>query len=256
MAKPRLDHLKRHAYLAGCFARLLLLDPWSSSGRERLRDTASDLKWGELSPGGRPASIEDLTPGSDDVRLISLDYALFNTSFFELFVLTRLVRHACPQSVFEIGTFDGRSTLNMALNTPDTTELLTFDLPPGHGTFGDRTEVGVRFRGHPLSSRITQLYGNTRYFDFTPYFGRCDFVFVDADHSYESANFDTDTALKLLKPEGGILLWHDYSNFAGVQRALDERMVEDPRFAGLTWIQGTTMALLEVGEVGVLGRAR
>lgn len=49
-----------------------------------------------------------------------------------------------------------------------------------------------------------------------------DFVFIDADHSYEGAKRDIELALKLLSP-GGLLFGHDYSKgHAGVIRAVSE----------------------------------
>jgi len=50
-----------------------------------------------------------------------------------------------------------------------------------------------------------------------------DFVFIDAEHSYESVAADISAWWPKLKP-GGFLLGHDYGQprFPGVQRAFDE----------------------------------
>ena len=52
-----------------------------------------------------------------------------------------------------------------------------------------------------------------------------DFVFIDADHSYEGCHSDIQAWAKKIKP-GGLLCGHDYDNSEypqwGVKRAVDE----------------------------------
>jgi hypothetical protein len=52
-----------------------------------------------------------------------------NVSLPELAVLASLVRIREPQRIFEFGTFDGRSTVNMAVNATAQTLVFTLDLP-------------------------------------------------------------------------------------------------------------------------------
>ena len=53
--------------------------------------------------------------------------------------------------------------------------------------------------------------------------GELDFVFIDAEHSYEAAKTDIATWWPKLRP-GGLLIGHDYhrKRFPGVCRAVDE----------------------------------
>jgi hypothetical protein len=55
--------------------------------------------------------------------------------------------------------------------------------------------------------------------------GSCDFVFIDADHSYDGCKADIEAWLPKVKP-GGWLCGHDYQNHDferfGVTRAVDE----------------------------------
>lgn len=64
-----------------------------------------------------------------------------------------------------------------------------------------------------------------------------DFVFIDADHSYEGCRADIKAWLPKLKP-GGLLSGHDYENPAfskfGVERAVHE-IGEPDLGANLTW---------------------
>jgi hypothetical protein len=52
----------------------------------------------------------------------------------------------------------------------------------------------------------------------------------------------------MARPGRGIIFWHDYSLWDGVTRALNELYQSDDRFRGLKWIEGTTLAMLEVGK--------
>ena len=54
-----------------------------------------------------------------------------------------------------------------------------------------------------------ELFGDSMNFDFSPYHGKMDFVFVDANHSYAYVKSDTENAFQMISPRGAIL-WHDY----------------------------------------------
>ena len=57
---------------------------------------------------------------------------------------------------------------------------------------------------------VTHLQGNSQTFDFSPYKGQFDLVFVDGDHHYESVRKDTETAFTLLHNDNSVIVWHDY----------------------------------------------
>lgn len=52
-----------------------------------------------------------------------------------------------------------------------------------------------------------------------------DFVFIDADHRYESVKKDIETWWPKIK-KGGIISGHDYFNPSGVKKAVDELLPE------------------------------
>jgi predicted O-methyltransferase YrrM len=60
-----------------------------------------------------------------------------------------------------------------------------------------------------------------------------DFVFIDADHSYESVCKDIDGWLSKIK-KGGILAGHDYFNADGVKLAVDTKL-NDVKIYGSCW---------------------
>lgn len=240
--------VKRQTFLALRTPQLLFCDPLSEAGRSRIKRVCAELGWGRQRPAAPVVELESLCDSQAAVRVGSIRFEFYNTSFFELFALCWLAASRRPKRLFEIGTFDGRSTLNLASNTDPDAVVHTIDLPPGEGTFGQRTEVGCRFRGSEIESKIVQHFGNTREFDFSPYEASMDFVFVDASHAYEDVVADTDVAMRLIRPTTGIVVWHDYATFEGVCRALDERSERDARFRRLRLIKDTTMAVLVIGS--------
>jgi predicted O-methyltransferase YrrM len=156
--------------------------------------------------------------------------------------------------IFEIGTFDGRTTLNLATNAPGA-EVHTLDLPPGRPTalplkggddvYIDKPQSGSRFLGTDCAPRIRQHFGDSATFDFTPFESRVDMVFVDGAHSAEYVRSDSMNALKLLRDGRGIIAWHDYGT-RQVTETLDELSRQVPAFSGMRRVQETGLALLLV----------
>lgn len=64
--------------------------------------------------------------------------------------------------------------------------------------------------------------------------GEVDFVFIDADHEYESVVKDIDSWLPKIK-KGGIISGHDYFNPCGVKKAVDEKFGDKVSFNGPCW---------------------
>ncbi|HEU4880245.1 MAG TPA: class I SAM-dependent methyltransferase [Gemmatimonadaceae bacterium] len=199
-----------------------------------------------------------LTPASSLLDVREIDAVDGNVSERELVTICRLVRAAAPHTLFELGTFDGRTTLNLAANSPPDARVLTLDLPreaivdsasPIHAhevRYADKRESGSRYKGSDVAGKIEQLYGDSGTFDFSPYYNAVDFVFVDASHTYEYVINDSLHAIQMLRNGAGTILWHDYSRWDGVTRALNELKRIDPRFAALQWIEGTTLGYLKL----------
>lgn len=157
--------------------------------------------------------------------------------------------------IIEIGTFDGRTTLNLAVNSAPHLSVFTLDLPPqaipkfelakGERVFVDKPRSGRHF-AEPQpewaaeARRITQLYGDSSTFDFSAHYGRAGLVFVDGSHAHDYVVADTDTARRLIAPNG-IVLWHDYGVWEGVTHALEE--IEEKSRLGLRQILGTSLVV-------------
>jgi predicted O-methyltransferase YrrM len=175
----------------------------------------------------------------------------------ETFVINKLIKQYNPLAIFEIGTFNGLTTLNMAANSPEEAKIYTLDLPKdmlrsarlplssGDKAFINKEASGDSFLGTGCEKKITQLYGDSAAFDFSPFHNRMDFVFVDGSHAYEYALSDSHVALRLLRNGRGIILWHDYEGaFAGVARALEELYLKNEVFKKARHISGTSLVAL------------
>jgi predicted O-methyltransferase YrrM len=163
------------------------------------------------------------------VELGEVRYRIWNMDPTEQFCVAAMAAVRKPQRVFEIGTFDGTISLLIARNAPDA-HVTTLDLPPdadpkakGPSSAKNRAGgTGSRFVGQPERERITQLLGDSRSFDFSPYFGSMDMVVVDGGHRADCVIPDTANALKMLAP-GGLVVWDDYvPRWPDVIKAVDE----------------------------------
>jgi hypothetical protein len=157
--------------------------------------------------------------------------ASYATDLVSMCMLCQIVK---PKVILEIGTFYGSGALHWAGNAPEA-EIYTLDLPPTAEpslavTAMDRAIVSghaaakqMIFEGRPEAKRIHCLYGDSATFDFSPFSGKVDLLFIDGAHSYEYVRNDTLRAGTCCKP-GSVIAWHDYGRvgFNGVSRWLHE----------------------------------
>lgn len=200
-------------------------------------------------------TVESLTPSSTMVQLWALDSVDGNVTDRELLTIARLVVATGAKSLFEFGTFDGRTTLNLAMNAGSDARVWTLDLPastagstaaplhPHETRYAIKDNSGARYRGTGAEKQITQLYGDSAKFDFAQFSQAVDLAFVDGSHAYSYVINDSLHAIEMVRP-GGIILWHDYSRWDDVTCALNDLRRSRPDFAGVQWIEGTTLAFL------------
>lgn len=189
-----------------------------------------------------------------DVDPLEKEVANGNVTVQELTVISQLVKNTKPKTIFEIGTFNGRTTVNLAHFSPADSVVYTLDLPKadidkakfgieeGDRTYVDKNTIGDRYQKN--ADKIKQLYGDSATFDFSPYYGKIDFVFVDGSHSAPYAESDTEEAYKMVKV-GGIILWHDYGVWRGVTKVLNHYYKKDLRFKNIKHIEGTCFVYYE-----------
>ena len=130
----------------------------------------------------------------------------------DLLYVCAIAKMRRAKQIFEFGTYQGRTTYHLALATAET-HVTTLDLPPDPNWAYSKYN-GIYFRGTAVEARITQLFHDSRELDTRPIAKSFDFVFVDADHSYDAVKNDTHKAFELLH-SGGVILWHDYAPKSG-----------------------------------------
>lgn len=152
--------------------------------------------------------LEELFPDFEET-VSPYAYLSGATMPIDIALLKGIARRQNAQSYFEIGTWRGESVANVAAVVP---QCVTLNLPreeivalSGNERYAD---------AHAFFSKnldnVTHLHGNSQTFDFTPYKGRFDLVFIDGDHHYDAVKKDTQTAFELLRDDKSVIVWHDY----------------------------------------------
>jgi hypothetical protein len=195
----------------------------------RARHLAPPLT-GERSPIPVADDPADLLPGVYDgtIRLARSRWRfghMYNDQAL-VFLCHVAARGAAP--IVEFGTFDGRTTYNLALNLPDG-EVITIDANVPH----DPSNVESRAYGpftpgecfldadKELRERIVFLQSDSRAVDLSAWYGRSGLVIVDGGHAEDVCANDTALALKLVR-RGGVIVWDDYTPYwPGVKATLD-----------------------------------
>jgi predicted O-methyltransferase YrrM len=171
-------------------------------------------------------SIFEVLPDAGRVRaqIEHIPSGVIRTPLEQLSCLAVITKATEPLAVFEMGTFRGRTALNFALNSPPDARVYTLDLPPTNresaqsdtnaadaAIIGEST-TGSDYRNTDVEEKIVQLYGDSRTFDFSPYFQSMDLVYVDGAHDYEAVKEDSENAIRMLRP-GGYALWDEFCNY-------------------------------------------
>jgi predicted O-methyltransferase YrrM len=207
------------------------------------------------------ARLCDVFPAELEMGKITLEHFLGqwgNISVEELCKICLIAAWLKPQGIFEFGTYNGMTTLQLALNSPPNCRIYTLDVSPEvplnldigeidrHlaqkvGVF--HFDVGHYFQGSACESKITQIWGDSTQVDLSEYNGRMDLVFVDAGHTYTYVKSDTQKAFQMVRA-GGVVVWHDYLQVLhpDVTKYLGE-LSENYRIYHL---RGTNLALLRV----------
>jgi Methyltransferase domain len=206
------------------------------------------------------ALLEELFPGIGDLT-ISIRHQVLGRALMhgEAFVLSLITAYNRPKRIFEIGTGSGQGTLLMARQAPGA-RIDTLDLGPAEPSLGiqkdepplrDPDVIGSAYRGTEHEAAITQHLGDSSSFDYGPFRGEMDLVFVDGAHTYEYVKADSSTALSLIG-EDGVVVWDDCNLVCpGVSRALVELQREGKP---IYRVHGTRLAVMrastKIGDHG------
>jgi len=152
----------------------------------------------------------------NDVKIV-LKQESFSLSDLETEIVCAIALGTHAKKIFEIGTFLGRTTVNLAYNTRRDAQIYTLNLPQRDCSF----VIGKHIREHEeKAEKITQLFGDSQRFDFSAYYNEIDLMLVDGDHSYKAVLSDGEKAIECVK-SGGFIVWHDFEyRFLGVSKAI------------------------------------
>lgn len=244
---------------AAKFASSLISYPFSGLARHRMSAAYDSLNFSFY--GRNHVDISDLITKQDlEVIIAPVKANPHNTTAFELLSIASIIKDKNCNEVFEIGTYDGRTTRTIALNlASDGGMVHTLNLPPGTDEvnldtgavdvqLASKVESGARFLNTPQAKNIKQLWGDSSTFDYLSFYGNYDLVFIDGAHSESYVASDTANALKLIKPSGGYVMWHDAPYF-GVVKFL-KKWIKD-QDGPVLFIKGTSLAIafVKVGRV-------
>jgi hypothetical protein len=156
--------------------------------------------------------------GADWVKMPPLrDFDHGNQSPLGLLWLTSIAAAVGVETAFEIGSYNGLTALTLALNLPTAT-IHTLDLGPTDEPAlplfrYDPVHIVERrsrlYEGSDAGDRIVQHLGDSATFDFSPYYGRCQLVYVDGAHSFDYVQNDSEQAFRLVSSDG-VVIWDDY----------------------------------------------
>lgn len=124
-----------------------------------------------------------------------------------------------PQRVFEIGTFEGLTSVVFARNSDPAVRVFSLDLPPEKDvprtrrSYAAQSIKGAYRSGYLIDElgcgpAVERLYGDSALFDFRPYEDSIDLFFIDGSHTAEYVARDTLSAFRAVNAAGWIL-WHD-----------------------------------------------
>lgn len=180
-------------------------------------------------PVGSP--LPQLGQGVHEQTAIRLPSGVFGdggTSAEEVAVLATATLLLRPRKIFEIGTFNGKTTAALILNSEPGTEILSLDLPPMADTeasniASDRYLIDARRVAQcvydmGLEDRFEQVFCNSLEFDESPHADSVDFAFIDGGHELRHVQSDTEKVARMLT-DRGVVFWHDYGG-KGVLRPL------------------------------------
>lgn len=183
------------------------------------------------------------------IRLNSPTTNAGQTSKLELLYIVGLAtKFIKPGDNFlEIGTFDGNTALNVAINLPPNSKVITIDLPEdstpemAHLEY-DKLLVGSPARGrkkHLSQQNVEQIYQDSTQVDFKRLAFRG--AFIDGGHAYATVKKDSLNVIAHIQ-RPGFILWHDYD----VENEVGDVLHELAKRYNLQWIDGTRLAFLEV----------
>lgn len=174
----------------------------------------------ERTPGDVLDTVLEHEPGWDPYRVTALQHREELASF------VRFLAERDPQTVLEIGTFQGGTLYVWARALGSTRHVVSVDRPVWnemthrrrrelYPTFSEDTRIDVLFGDSHEERTYDEVAGSTR--------EDLDLLFVDGDHSYEGVRQDFETYRELVG-EDGLVAFHDIRRHARDRAEKDARL--------------------------------
>jgi hypothetical protein len=209
--KSQLMTLARHyRYLAELNANMLLPTRTALELGARCKRTYQDIHFSVPSLHLRELFPRVPTDPKNAVKLMPGTALDGGPNIIEQFTLCALVKMIQPNTILEIGTFRGGTTWHFYDNAPPDTLIYTLDLPDDEvpGDVTDQQLAANKARPFlPRSERVRQILINSKKWNGV-LDRKAQFVFIDADHSYEGVRNDTEKAMISLDT-CACICWHD-----------------------------------------------
>ena len=155
------------------------------------------------------------------IKTINPDYPIIEvqdfgrrpTGKFDISALLFLMKKSCEKDFFEIGTWYGKTTYEIAIKFPEkkiyTIDYMEDDLILSEHAKNTRaSKEDLCFYAHHLPN-VKFIYANSHIYDFD-IIKDVDFFFIDGDHSFNGVKIDTEKAIDYLEKNGsGTIAWHD-----------------------------------------------
>lgn len=145
------------------------------------------------------------------------------TSDYESWILSCLSK--VSDDIFEFGTCSGKNTMLMALNSKESSRIISLTLNKNQSkklsldkkdnNISHRNIVNESnyekflFSGKEIEKKIEVIFIDSREFDTKKYLCKFDLIFVDGGHTYSVLKSDTEKAFEMISNRG-IIIWHDY----------------------------------------------
>lgn len=134
--------------------------------------------------------------------------ASHHPNHMDMMFVVGIAKYRNAKKIFEFGTYLGRTTCGFA-SISDDVEVYTLNLPPtADPLYGPY--IGNFIKKSSRQHQIKQIFCDSKSLLTESYSNLMDYIFIDADHTYDSVKNDTEKAFEMLAP-GGIIIWHDFA---------------------------------------------
>ncbi len=177
----------------------------------------------------KTVKLSDIFPSKLEKGSIILENFLGhwgNISVEEVCKIALITKFLKPRKIFEFGTYNGMTILQLALNSPKNCMVYTLDLPNNSSPsislskidtlvakhFKDKfgTKTGSYFKNRK-DIKVIQILQDSATFNPTPFKNSMDLIFIDAAHDYKNKKTDSENAFFMLR-KNGVIIWHNYAD--------------------------------------------